>query len=186
MPPVGSPPLQSGGQNHKRPTSGQGGYIIPAALGCPNRFTEGGRIRSGPQVGKLATKPLAPRGSPLLQTGGAESERAYKWARWVHNPCRLGGPHRFTARGRIRSGPEVGKVARKPLVPGGCPPLQTGGQNQKWPTSGQGGYITAAAWGIPIASERGPESEVTHKRARWLHNHCRLGGPHHFTAGGRM
>ena len=33
------------------------------------------------------------------------------------------------------------------------------------------------------ASNRGPESEVAHKWARWLHNPCRLGGgpgvPHH-------
>ena len=42
---------------------------------------------------------------------GAESEVAHKWARWLHNPCRLGGPHRFRAGGRIRSGPQVGKVA---------------------------------------------------------------------------
>ena len=35
-----------------------------------------------------------------------------------------------------------------------------GGQNQKWPTNGQGGYITPAAWGVPTASERGAESEV--------------------------
>ena len=42
-----------------------------------------------------------------------------------------------------------------------------GGQNQKWPTSGQGGYITPATWGVPTASERGAESEVAHKWARW-------------------
>ena len=42
---------------------------------------------------------------------------AHKWARWLHNPCRLGG----------------------------SPPLQSGGQNQRWPTSGQGGYITPVA-----------------------------------------
>ena len=59
----------------------------------------------------------------------------------------------------------------------GSPPLQRGGQNQKWPTSGQGGYITPAAWGIPSASERGTKSEVAHKWARWLHDPCRLGGP---------
>ena len=45
-------------------------------------------------------------------------------------------------------------------------------QNQKWPTSGQGGYITPATWGVPTASERGAESEVFHEWARWLHN-CR-------------
>ena len=71
----------------------------------------------------------------------------------------------------------MGKVATSPLPPGGCQPLQSGGQNQKWPTSGQGGYITPAAWGVPTASERGAESEVAHKWARWLHNPCRLGVP---------
>ena len=80
---------------------------------------------------------------------------AHKWARWLHNPYRLGG----------------------------SPPLQSGGQNQKWPTSGQGHYITPTAWGVPTASERGAESEVAHKWARWLHNPYRLGGPHRFRAG---
>ena len=32
-----------------------------------------------------------------------------------------------------------------PAAGGGSPPLQSGGQNHKWPTSGQGGYITLAA-----------------------------------------
>ena len=64
--------------------------------------------------------------------------------------------------------------------------LQSRGQNQKWPTSGQGGYITPAAWGVPTASGRGAESEVAHKWARWLHNPCRLGGSHRFRAGGRI
>ena len=82
MPPRGSPPLQSGGQNQKWPTSGQGGYVTPAASGIPSASER-----------------------------GAESEVAHKWARWLHNPCRLGGPLRFRAGGRIRSGPQVGKVA---------------------------------------------------------------------------
>ena len=69
---------------------------------------------------------------------------------------------------------------------GGSPPLQSAGQNQMWPTSGQGGHITPAAWGVPTASEWGAESEVAHKWARWLHNPCRLGGPHSFRAEGRI
>ena len=111
---------------------------------------------------------------------------AHLWARWLCNPCRLGDPHRFRAGGRISTGPLVGKVATQPLPPRGSPPLQSGGQNQKWPTCGQGGYVTPAASGIPTASERGAESEVAHLWARWLCNPCRLGDSHRFRAGGRI
>ena len=206
--------FRAGGQNPNWPTSGQGGYITPAASGVPTASERGDRIRGGPQVGKVATSPLSPRGSPPRQSGGAESELAFKWARWLHHPCRLGGPHRFRAGGRIKSGPQVDKVATSPLPPGGSPPIQSGGtesevahqwarwlhhpcrlggphrfkaggQNQTWPTSGQGGYITPAAWGFPPLQSGGTESEVAHKWARWLHHPCRLGGPHRFRAGGQ-
>ena len=46
--------------------------------------------------------------------------------------------------------------------------------------------MTPAAWGVPSASERGTKSEVAHKWARWLHNHCRLGDPLRFTAGDKI
>ena len=65
-------------------------------------------------------------------------------------------------------------------------PLQSGGQNQKWPTCGQGGYVTPAAWGIPTASQRGAQSEVAHLWAGWLRNPCRVGDPHRFRAGGKI
>ena len=45
---------------------------------------------------------------------------------------------------------------------GGSQTLQSGGKNHKWPTSGPGGYITRAVWGVPNASEQGKESEVAH------------------------
>ena len=247
LPPRGSPPLQSGGQNQKWHINGQGGYITPAAsgipaasergaksevahkwarwlhhpcrLGDPHRFRAGGKIRSGPQMGKEATSPLPHRGSPPLQSGGqnhkwpingqggyitpaasgipsasacrlgergAKSEVAHKWARWLHHHCRLGDPHRFRAGGKVRSGPQVGKVATSPLPPRGSPPLQSRGKNQKWPTNGQGCYITPAASGIPSASERGAKSEVAHKWAKWLHHPCRLRDPHRFRAGGKI
>ena len=48
---------------------------------------------------------------PTASERGAKSEVAHKWARWLHNPCHLGGPHRFRAGGKIRIGPQVGKVA---------------------------------------------------------------------------
>ena len=190
----GSPLLHSGGQNQKCPTCGQSGYVTPAVsgiptasergarsevahkwakwlrhpclLGDPHRFRAGGKIRSGPLVGKVATSPLPPRGSPPLQSGGnqkwptsgqsgyvnpavsgiattlerlARSEVAHKWAKWLRHPCRLGYPRRLRAGGKFRSGPQVGKVATSPLPPRGSPPLQSGGQDEKWPTCGQSG-----------------------------------------------
>ena len=90
----------------------------------------------------------------------------HKWARLLHNPCRLGGPHRFGAGGRIKYGPQVGKVATSPFPPGGSPPLQTEGKNQRWPTSGQSGYITLPVWRVPTASERGEEVEVVGTQPR--------------------
>ena len=80
----------------------------------------------------------------------------------------------------------MGKVATSPLPPPGSPPLQSGGQNQKWPINGQGGYITLAALGISTALERGAKSEVAHKWARWLHQPCHLGDPLRFKAGGKI
>ena len=34
----------------------------------------------------------------------------HKWAGWLHNPCSLEDPHRFTAGGKIKGGPQVGRV----------------------------------------------------------------------------
>ena len=70
LPPRGSSPLQSRGQTHKWPISGQGDYITLATSGIPT-----------------ALEP------------GAKSEVAHKWARWLHHPCRLGDPHRFKSGG---------------------------------------------------------------------------------------
>ena len=121
LPSRGSPPIHSGGGNQKWPTCGPGGYVTPAVswiptasergaksevghlwarwlhhpcrLGDPHRCRAGGKMRSGPLVGKVATSP------------------------------RLGDPHRFRAGGKIRSGPLVGKLATPPLLSRGSPPL---------------------------------------------------------------
>ena len=75
---------------------------------------------------------------------------AHLWAKWLRHPCRLGDPHRFRA----------------------------GGQNQKWPTCGQSGYITPAISGIPTASERGGKIiSGARKRAELLRNSYFLGDP---------
>ena len=46
---------------------------------------------------------------PTFAEPGAESQVAYKWAVWLRNPCRVGGPHLIRAGGRIRGGPQMGK-----------------------------------------------------------------------------
>ena len=53
----------------------------------------------------------AASGSPPASERGTNSTKAHKWARWLHNPCRLGEPLRFKAGDKIKSGPLVGKVA---------------------------------------------------------------------------
>ena len=60
--------LQSGGQNQKWPTSGAGGYITPASLGCPHGFRAGDKIRGGPQVGWVASKPSICRSKDVFWT----------------------------------------------------------------------------------------------------------------------
>ena len=183
LPYRGSPPLQSGGQNEKWPTSGQSGYLTPAVSGIPTASKRGAKSEVAHKWAKWVPHPCRIGGSPPLQSGGqnqkwptsgqsgyltpavsgtptasergAKSEVAHKWAKWLPHPCRIGDPHRFRAGGKIRSGPQVGKVATSPLPYRGSPPLQSGGQNEKWPTSGQSGYLTPAVSGIPTASERG-------------------------------
>ena len=146
----GIPTASELGRNQKWPTSGQSSYVTPAVsgiptaseageksevaqkwanwlrhlcrLGNPHRFGSRGEIRSGPQVGKVATSPLPSRRSPPLQVG-AKSEVAHLWAKWLRHPCRLGDPHRLRAGGKIRSGPLVGKVATSPVRSRGSPPL---------------------------------------------------------------
>ena len=82
LPSRGAPPLQSGGLTQKSPTNGQGGNITPAVSG-----------------------------SPSASERGTKSQVAHKWARWLHNPCRLGEPLRFRAGDPLRKGPQMGKVA---------------------------------------------------------------------------
>ena len=130
----------------------------PCRLGGPHLFRRGAESEVAHKWARWLHNPCRLGGVPTASERGAESEVAHKWARWLHNPCRLGGPHNF------------GAGAESHVAP-----------------SGQGGYITPAAWGVPTSSqhhfiEQGPESEVAHKWARSLHNPCRLGGPHLFTA----
>ena len=116
--------IRAGGQNQKWPTCGRNGYLTLAVSGIPTASERGNKIRSGPLVCKRATSPLPSRGSPPHHSGGTKSEVAHLRAKWLPHPCRLGDPHRIKA----------------------------GGQNQKWPTCGQNGYLTPAVSGIRTAS----------------------------------
>ena len=215
LPPWGSPPLQSGGQNQNWPTSGQGGYITPPPPpGGSPPLQSGGQNQKWLGSGQGGYITPAAWGIACASKRGAESEVAHKWARWLHNPCRLGVPNPSRRGAESEVGHKWARWLHNPCRLGGPRQLQSRGQNQKWPTSGQCGYITRAAWGVPIASKRGAESkvaqkwarwlhnatawgvptasergaksEVAHKWARWLHNPCRLGGPHRIRAGGTI
>ena len=174
------------GQNQNWPTSGPGGYITPAIWGLPNASEE-----------------------------EIKSQEAHKWASGLHKPCLVGGPQRFktgeqnqqciTTRPGGYTTPAIWRVPNalekgtKSEVPHkwagclyepchlrGCPTLMLGGQNQMWPTSGLGGYITPTMWRVPNASERGTKLAVAHKWAWSLHNPCHLGGCQCFRAGKKI
>ena len=212
---------RAGDKIRSGPQSGQIGYLTPAVSGSPTAAERGTKSEVAHKVGKLATSPLPYRGAPPLQSGGQNQKWPTKWANWLPHPCRIGEPHRCRAGGKIRRGPQsgqigyltpavsgsptaaergaksevahkVGKLATSPLPYRGATPLQSGGQNQKWPTkwanwlphpcrigephrcraggkirsgpqSRQIGYLTPAVSGSPTAAERGAKSEVAHK-----------------------
>ena len=138
----------------------------PCGLGGPHHFGAGVTIRSGPQVGKVATPPLPPKGSPPLESGWQNQKWPTSGEGGYITPAAWGVPTASEREGECRGGPQVRNVATLILPPRGFPPPQSGGQNQRWYPSGRGGYITPAAWGVPTASERGAGSEVAHKWAR--------------------
>ena len=152
--------------------------------GSPPLQSGGDKIRSGPQVGKVATSTLPYRGSPPLQSRGQNQKWPTSGQSGYLTPAVSGIPTASERGDKTRSGPQVGEMATSPLPYRGSPPLQSGGQNQKWPTSGQSGYLTPAVSGIPTAAERGAKSEVADKWANWLPHPCRIGDPHRFRAGG--
>ena len=70
----------------------------------------------------------------------------------------------FMARGGLVGEAFADVIAGRQLSHSGCGE-GGGGQNRRWPTSGQGGYINPVTWGVPTASKWGAESEVAHKWA---------------------
>ena len=216
LPSRGSPPLQSGGGKSKVAHKWAKWLCHPCRLGDFHRFRAGGKIRSGPLLGKVAMSPCRlgdphrcraggggdqkwptsgqsgyitpafPR-IPTASERGAKSEVAQLWAKWLHHACRVGAPHRFGAGGKIRSGPQVGKVAMSPLPSRGSPPLQSrGGGIISGPLLGKVATSPLPSRGSPPLQSRGGKSEVANKWAKWLCHPCRLGDFHRFRAGGKI
>ena len=100
-------------------------------------------------MGWVATITAAPWRVRNTPGRGTASEVAHKWTSWLHNPCRLRVHNALERETKSESRAQVGQVAKYPL------PLE---------------------WG-PKASARVTKSQRAHKRAAWLHNRCRLGGP---------
>ena len=186
LPYRGSPPLQSGGQNQKWPTSGRNGYLTPAVSGSPTASERGAKSKVAHKWANWLPHALPYRGAPPLQSGGQNQKWPTSGQIGYLTPAVSRSPTASERGDKIRSGPQVGKLATSPLPYRGSPPLQSGGQNQKWPTSGRNGYLTPAVSGSPTASERGAKSEVAHKWANWLPHPCRIGEPHRFRAGGKI
>ena len=163
----------------------------PCRLGDPHRFRAGGGgIQKWPTCGQTGYVTPAVSGIPITSEHGAKSEVAHLWAKWLHHPCRLEDPHRFTAGGGKSQVAHLwAKWLRHPCCLGDPHSFRAGGGGeQKWSTSGQSGYITPAISGIPTASDQGGggDSEVVHKWAKWLRHPYRLGDPHRFRAGGKI
>ena len=61
----------------------------PCRLGETPCFRAGDKVRSGPQVGPVATKYRPSAGVPYASEPGTKTEVAHRWAQWLHNPDRL-------------------------------------------------------------------------------------------------
>ena len=96
--------------------------MSPAVLEVTNaqRGDKNEKWLCGQHVGKGATSPLLSWGSGTKMRNGCV---VHMWAKWMHQPCRLGGPHRS----------ERGQKSETAM----------------WPTCGQRGYITPAVLGVP-------------------------------------
>ena len=150
----------------------------PCRLGVPTASERGAESEVAHKWAGWLHNPCR-LGVPTASERGAESEVAHKWARWLHKPC-LRAPHRFRAGGRIRSGPQVGRVATYPCCPG--VPTAGGrissGSSQKWKILFFGGHATKRRLRVPNPNSRGHTtkrgfqsgatiSEIAHKWAQW-------------------
>ena len=87
---------------------------------------------------------------------------AHEWAAWLPNPCHPANLHGFGVGSKINTGPQMREWLCDRHREEGSPTLQSGEQNQNWPTKGQIRYLTRAVWAEPNVLERGKKSGVGH------------------------
>ena len=179
-------------------------------MGGPQHIKAGDKSSSGPS-GKISYISPAVWGVPKALGESIKTTVAHNGPDSLHHPYRMGGPRGFGAGFcKICSGTQRVALAMSPLLYGGSSTHQSGGQNQKWPTSGKIGDMTFAAWEVPNTSQQGkkissgpkvgdcyitchmgvPNTQEwgTHLAAArkwvdWLHHPCRRGGPQCFGVG---
>ena len=128
--------FKAGIQSRNWPTRGHIGDITVANSGVPNASMQGTTLNVA-QKWEIAYITPDVYGSPTLRRMGQDD----KW--------------RFTARVKIRSGPQMSGLAPYPLPSGWCPTLQTGEQNQQWPTSERIGNVNPDTLGSPTLQSGG-------------------------------
>ena len=131
----------------------------PCHFGAPQSVTLGDKMTSGPQVGRVATQPLPPRGLPTFYRWAQNEKCPTRGPARVHNLCNKGGPRRFGVAYKIRGGPQVDLADKKLMLVGESPTLQGGEQKLVM---------------------------VAHKWAAWLHKTCSAGGPKRCTASDKI
>ena len=92
------------GKNQRWPQPRQDDCISATFLGVPSTQH---RPSTGPDLGKMDNPCLL--GVSSAQHGG-QIRNAQRWERSLHNLYLLGG-HKCSARGKIRNGPNMGKMA---------------------------------------------------------------------------
>ena len=153
---------QTRGQSQRCPTSGQNCYITPAFSGVPK---QGDKIKSGPQMGRIATSPLRLEGP---QTRGQSQWCPTSGQNCYITPAFSGVPKQGD---KVKGAPQVGRIATSPLRSRGTP---NKGTKSKVPHNGRMAASPLRSRGSP---NKGTKSKVAHKWAELLHHPCVLGGP---------
>ena len=86
-------------------------------------------MRSGPEMGRLATQPLPSGGAPQRFGSGDKIVESAQVSDGYVTLAASGGPQRCIVWDQIRSDPQVGLVATKPLGLGGPQTLHSVGPN---------------------------------------------------------